>query len=107
MSYKKSFYKIFKSFLSIFIILIIITFLVLFYPVIVEPNLLIVKHKKLYIPNWKSSHDGLKIAVLSDFHLNRWGIDLKKLEKVVEKTNKENPDIIFLLGDLDSYLILS
>lgn len=105
MSYKNSFLKILKSFLRIFLLLILISVLVLFYPVFVEPNLLVVKHTKLYIPNWNSSFNGFKVAVLSDFHLNKWGINLKKLEKIVEKTNKENPDVILLLGDLDGYLI--
>lgn len=105
MSYKKSFFKVFKSLLCILLLLVLVPILLCFYPVFIEPNLLIVKHQEVYVPNWHTSHDGLKIAVLSDFHLNKWGINLQKLAKVVEKTNKEKPDVIFLLGDLDSYLI--
>ncbi|MCD7740526.1 MAG: metallophosphoesterase, partial [Candidatus Gastranaerophilales bacterium] len=74
------------------------------YAVFIEPNMLIVKHQKLYLPYWRQEHNGLKIALLSDFHIGGC-INLKKLAKIVNKTNKENPDFIFLLGDIDSYLI--
>lgn len=101
MNFKEFIKLIFKCF-SIAVILIILLCL---YPVFVEPNLLVVKHKTLYLPNWSEQHNGLKVAVLSDFHVNKWGISPKKLKKVVSKTNAENADLICLLGDLDSYLI--
>ncbi len=101
MNFKEFIKLIFKCF-SFAVILIILLCL---YPVFVEPNLLVVKHKTLYLPNWSEKHNGLKVAVLSDFHVNKWGISPKKLKKVVSKTNAENADLICLLGDLDSYLI--
>lgn len=101
MNFKEFIKLIFKCF-SLSTILVVLLCL---YPVIVEPNLLVVKHKTLYIPNWSEKHNGLKVAVLSDFHVNKWGISPKKLKKVVAKVNEEKPDVILLLGDLDSYLI--
>lgn len=99
----------FKEFISLifrcFSFAVILIILMCLYPVFVEPNLLVVKHKTLYLPNWSEKHNGLKVAVLSDFHVNKWGITPKKLKEVVAKTNAESPDLICLLGDLDSYLI--
>lgn len=100
-----NFKKLFKTILNIFFLTCLIIFLLILYPVFIEPNSLIVKHKKLYLPNWREEHNGLKIAVLSDFHINTYGVTMEKMKTIVNKTNKENPDYIFLLGDLDSYLI--
>lgn len=100
-----NFKKLFKTILNIFILTCLIIFLLILYPVLIEPNILVVKHKKLYLPNFNPAHNGLKIAVLSDFHINTFGVTMEKMKTIVKKTNKENPDYIFLLGDLDSYLI--
>ncbi len=97
--------KCFFSFVRVFLISVFVIFIICLYPVFIEPNMLIVKHKTLYLTNWSEEHNGLRIALLSDFHLSKYCITPERLEKIVEKTNKENPDFIFLLGDLDSYLI--
>lgn len=95
----------FKTLLKIFLFTCFIIFLLILYPVFIEPQILIIKHKKIYLPNFNPAHNGLKIAILSDFHINIFGINMKKMKTIVEKTNNEKPDYIFLLGDLDSYLI--
>lgn len=41
----------------------------------------------------------LKIVQLTDFHIGQ-GFDGKWLEKVIEKTNRLNPDLIVITGDL-------
>ena len=91
--------------LNVFLLTSLIIFLLILYPVLIEPNILVVKHKKVYLPNLNPAHNGLKIAVLSDFHINQYGVTMKKMKTIVKKTNDEKPDYIFLLGDLDSYLI--
>ncbi len=80
--------------------------LLVFYSILIEPNLLRVYSKNLYLPNYSAEHNGLKIAVMSDFHFLKYGINEKKLKEIVEKTNAQNPDLIFLLGDIDAKSIL-
>lgn len=91
-----------KFFVFILYILITLFFVLIIYAVFIEPKLICVKNYNLYLPNYYSAHNGLKAAVLSDFHIGRLGINEKQLKKIVRKTNKQNPDIIFLLGDFDS-----
>ena len=88
-----------------FLIIVIAGFITGIYAFFIEPFRLIVKHEKLYLPNWSSEHNGLKIALISDFHLGGWGTDLNKLKKIVAKTNKETPDFIFITGDFDALRI--
>lgn len=51
-------------------------------------------------PNWPQDLK-LRIAMLSDFHFAEPWIGLQALEKIVEKTNALEPDIILLVGDFD------
>jgi predicted MPP superfamily phosphohydrolase len=97
--------KFLRTLLIIFFFLSVIVIGVTVWSVKIEPNLLITRGIKLYIPNWHKEHNNFKIAVLTDMHIGSIGINLKKLEKIVELTNKQKPDIIFLLGDFDSKAI--
>lgn len=65
-----------------------------------EPNSLIVRHVELKLENWHKEHDGLKIAILTDLHVGSPHINLEKLSLLVEETNKENVDLVIILGDL-------
>lgn len=47
----------------------------------------------------KNLNKDLKIAVLSDIHLGK-NLHEDFLEKLIKKTNKENVDFVFILGDL-------
>ena len=47
--------------------------------------------------NLPHSFDGFKIAVVSDFHNSRFG---KNNSQIVEKIQKEHPDMIAITGDL-------
>ena len=87
-----------KKFLIIFFILILDVFYI-------EPNLFVTNHKTMYLPNYQKEHNGLKIAVLSDLHIGTRNVKLSKIEKIVKRVNKENPDIIFILGDFDAKAI--
>ncbi len=71
------------------------------YSFLIEPNILRVYEKDIYLPNYNVEHNGLRIAVISDFHIMKYGINENKIKKIAAKTNDKNPDIIFLLGDID------
>ena len=73
----------------------------------IEPNLLLVKNESLYLPNWDEKLNGLRVAVVSDIHIGTKTVNLKKLEKIAAKVNKNNPDLIVFLGDFDSKTIKS
>jgi len=62
----------------------------------IEPGLLIVRHVRLDLPGWRSD---VKIAALSDLHVGAPHIGLEKLRSIVERTNREHPDAVVLLGD--------
>ena len=86
-------------------IILIITVLACIVWAIIEPNLLVAKNIDLYIPNWSRSLDNTKIAVISDLHIGSRSVGLKKVEKIVYKTNAQKPDIVLFLGDFDALLI--
>jgi uncharacterized protein len=64
-----------------------------------EPSTLRVVHRTITIGRWHVEHSGLRVAVLSDFHVGSPFVNLNTLQKIVAMTNAENPDLILLLGD--------
>ena len=60
---------------------------------IIEPNALEVVRYEI----GDSQLQGIRAAFLSDFHLKRR--DYKRLDKIVNLTNKQNPNIVLLGGD--------
>ena len=80
----------------------------LIYAKFLEPNRLVISRAELFLPNWNDDLNGFKIGLISDIHIGTGNIDLKKLDKIVEKMNSQNPDLIILLGDFDAkYIKLS
>jgi uncharacterized protein len=67
--------------------------------VCVEPSLLRVNEQTLVLEHLPAELDGLRVAVLSDLHVGAPHMDLKQLQKVVDKTNATKPDLILFLGD--------
>lgn len=65
-----------------------------------EPDSLAIKKVELKLENWHKEHDGLKIAILTDLHVGSPHIHLEKLSFLVAETNKENVDLVLILGDL-------
>ncbi len=65
-----------------------------------EPDSLVVRKVELKLKNWHKEHDGLKIAILTDLHVGSPHINLEKLSLLVAETNKENVDLVLILGDL-------
>jgi hypothetical protein len=62
----------------------------------IEPGLLVVRHPRMELAGWPSD---LRIAVLSDLHIGSPHVGMDKLQKIVERTNAENPALVVLLGD--------
>jgi predicted MPP superfamily phosphohydrolase len=64
-----------------------------------EPSSLRVVHRTITIAPWHAEHSGLRVAVLSDFHVGSPFLKLNALQKIVTTTNAQNPDLVLLLGD--------
>ena len=89
-----------KKIIKIF--LIIILFSIIFYSRTIEPDRLVIKQQRIYVPNWNKKLDGLKIALISDIHAYYGKISPEILDIIINKTNEQSPDLIFILGDLDT-----
>jgi predicted MPP superfamily phosphohydrolase len=72
---------------------------VAFWGFLVEPGRLVVHQQTIQLDNWPQPLDGLRIAVISDIHVDNWFITEKKLRTIVERTNQQQPDLIVILGD--------
>jgi uncharacterized protein len=66
---------------------------------LIEPNRLIVNQQSIQIENWPPQLSSLRIAMIADIHTDNLFIDERKLQRIVELTNAQNPDLILLLGD--------
>lgn len=86
-------------------LLILIIAVMAYWAIVIEPELLIVKKETLSIPAWSTQLDGFKVAVLSDLHIGTKLGTLKNLNRIVNQTNLQNPDLIVLLGDFDTHAI--
>jgi predicted MPP superfamily phosphohydrolase len=78
------------------IALLVAPFLAVLWAFEIEPAMLVVRHRRMELPGWKSD---LRIAVLSDLHIGSPHVGLDKLRIIVEKTNAENPGMVVMLGD--------
>jgi len=58
-----------------------------------------VKELRLEVPGLQPALEGLKIAQLSDLHMDS-AYKLKTLAKTVELVNARKPDLVFLTGDI-------
>jgi predicted MPP superfamily phosphohydrolase len=93
------FKKYFKKLLYLGIFCLILLVVLGFYATAIEPNRLVIVEQNLNLPHWDKELNGFKVAAISDIHGGSDFIDEAKLQKVVEMTNAQNPDIIVLLGD--------
>ena len=62
-----------------------------------EPSRLIVDEQRLQLP-WGSG--ALRIAVLTDLHVGSPFNGVEKLQRIVDETNRAQPDLVCILGDL-------
>ena len=65
----------------------------------IEPNRLVVHYEAIHIDNWPKEFSGLRIALIGDIHTGAPFINDAKLQRIVELTNQQQPDLIVLLGD--------
>lgn len=73
--------------------------LLIFYGFLIEPGRLVVHQQTIQIANWPSELNGLKVAVLSDIHVDNWFVNERKVRTIVERTNQLQPELIVILGD--------
>ncbi len=64
----------------------------------VEPRILITEQVAVRSPRISAPLDGVRIGVLSDFHLGN-GVDEARMEQAVAQLNALKPDIVLLGGD--------
>lgn len=64
-----------------------------------EPRRLTVNPVSLELPKWPQNLENFKIVALSDLHVGSPYITLEKLQKVVQLSNEQQPDLVVLLGD--------
>ena len=83
---------------------IFLSIIIFLWACLVEPNLLTVRHYDLEVSN--CDFHNLKIIVVSDLHVGRKFININKLNKISEKINEQNPDLVLMLGDLDGNSIV-
>src|SRR4051794_29226723 len=65
----------------------------------IEPKLLDINRHAIAHPHIPKSFDQFKMIQFSDTHLG-FQYTLKQLEKLIDRINSLNPDIIFFTGDL-------
>ncbi len=70
-----------------------------FWGFLIEPGRLVVHEQTIQIDNWPPELDGLRIAVISDLHIDNRFITEKKLRTIVSRTNQLQPELIVILGD--------
>ena len=88
--------KIIKIVFSLVILLTLTCLGGLYYAFKIEPYRLVVNQHQL---ENRSSKEKIKIVQLSDLHIKK-DFDAKHLDKVIQKTNEQNPDFIVFSGDL-------
>jgi predicted MPP superfamily phosphohydrolase len=64
-----------------------------------EPQRLTVQRAEITLPHWPRELDGLTLALISDVHGGAPYVSVLKLRELVALTNRERPDLVFLLGD--------
>ena len=66
----------------------------------VEPRRLVVRRLELALPRWPAGLDGLRLALVSDLHAGGPQVQPEHVARVVERTLREKPDLIAVLGDV-------
>lgn len=66
---------------------------------LIEPNRLVVHYETVVVSSPNPNSRPLRIAAIGDIHAGSPFINVRKLKRIVELTNSQQPDLIVLLGD--------
>ena len=88
--------KMFRIGIVVILVLIAVSALWAFF---IEPNRLVVRYETIRIESWPDELSGLRIGVIGDVHTDTHYINEAKLQRIVDLTNEQHPDLIVLLGD--------
>jgi len=86
-----------RKFLKSVFVLGLIIVAILVYSAFIEPNLLIVKNYSLISD--KIQREPIRVVQFTDTHLGDF-FSLKQLQRVVDKINEQDADLVFFTGDL-------
>ena len=67
-----------------------------------EPSFFEVGHVDVAIPNLDPPFRGYRIASIADIHLDEW-LNARRFDEVIELINRQQPDLVAIIGDLFSY----
>lgn len=65
----------------------------------IEPDRLVVHYAAITIDAWPPELSGMRIAMIGDLHTDTRYINETKLQRIVDLTNAQHPDLVVLLGD--------
>lgn len=65
----------------------------------VEPRRLVIRELETTIGSWPADLDGLRLAVVGDFHVGSPHVDAPRVERIAERINALSADLVCLLGD--------
>ncbi len=60
-------------------------------------------HQEIRLPELPTTFEGMKIVQISDVHLGSW-TSKRQLDKAIDLVNAQQPDLIFVTGDMANYL---
>ena len=66
---------------------------------LVEPRRLVVRRVTIPSPRWPAGRPPLRLALVSDLHAGGPHVDPARVERIVARVNREEPDLALLLGD--------
>lgn len=67
-----------------------------------------VHQETLELPAWPANLSGLKVAVVADLHAGSPQIDEERIDRIVERVNREELDLVALVGDyIDTQVALA
>jgi predicted MPP superfamily phosphohydrolase len=64
-----------------------------------EPRSVRLRRLTIHPPGWPAALDGLTVAVVSDLHTGAPHVDARRVKRMVDRLNREEPDLVALLGD--------
>jgi predicted MPP superfamily phosphohydrolase len=64
-----------------------------------EPRGIRIRRRSIAPPRWPHALDGLTVAVVADLHTGAPHVSAARLRRLVARLNREEPDLVALLGD--------